>query len=193
MRRTLSNTLSAQVREYFGLTQYDLADYAGVSRGQVAHAEAGRSDYSPRAWLRLVPLAALVPPPIGSGPEDEAPEIETAPDADLLRRRLRTCVHEAVLLRRTLEQCEQRRLYARRWRRALPLLLAELPADPATDDRYQLRTRRWLVKHTADMADVLDAHPSTELRLLALRLRYLEAEAAELRQWLDDTHGTPVP
>lgn len=35
MERILPNTLSARVREFFGLTQYDLAEYAGISRGQV--------------------------------------------------------------------------------------------------------------------------------------------------------------
>jgi transcriptional regulator with XRE-family HTH domain len=192
MRKTFSNAISANMRTYFGLTQADLAEYGGISRGLVAHAEAGRGDYGSSSWLRLMPLAALVPPPVGAGPEEEAPEIETGLDADLLRQHLRKCEHEAVLLRRTLVQREQPRLYARRWLRALPLLLAELPAESATDNKYQRRTRRWLSYHTAKMEDVLDALPSTELRLQKLRLRQLEAEAAELRQWLATTDsGVP--
>ena len=187
MRKTFSTTISANMRAYFGLTQADLAEYGAISRGLVAHAEAGRGDYGFSSWLRLTPLAALVPPPVGAGPQEEAPEVETGLNAGLLRQRLRKCEHEAVLLRRTLEQREQPRLYARRWLRAQPLLLAELPADPTTDNRYQRRTRRWLLYHTAKMKDVLGALPSTELRLQQLRLRQLEAEAAELRQWLNGT------
>jgi transcriptional regulator with XRE-family HTH domain len=189
VKKQYSNTLSANVRTYFGLRQDDIAEYAGISRSQVAQAEGGRCDYGPRAWLRLLPLVMQAPPPIGIGPEEEAPEVESDLDGDLLHQRLRTCEHEAVLLRRTLARHEQPRLYAQRWLRALPLLLAELPADPAADDRYQRRSRRWLSYHSAKMHDVLDALPSTELRLLTLRLHYLEDEAATLRQWLAGTNG----
>jgi DNA-binding XRE family transcriptional regulator len=184
MKRIPSTTLSAQVRAYFGLSQDDLGQYAGVSRSMVVQAETRRCDYSPGSWLRLLPLVMELP--TGSGPGEEALEAAAAPDADLLRHHLRTCEHKAGLLRLTLEKLELPRQHAQRWQRVLPLLLADLPADPATDDRYQQRRRRWLAYHTANMADVLRARPSTELQQLALRLRLrlLETEATTLRQWL---------
>jgi len=195
-RPVLSTTIVAAVRAYFGLTQDDLAQYLGVSRAAVSHAEAGRRHFGTAVWLRLLPLAELLPPDApapGLPAALAAPQLPPGPPAALaeppVRRRLRHCAHEAQQLRHTLESRYAAGQQARRWQQALPGLLALLPATPAADSRWQQRQRRWLATHSAEMADKLDAASLTDYQLLALRLHYLEQEAAELRRWLPDTSG----
>jgi transcriptional regulator with XRE-family HTH domain len=184
------------VRAYFGLKQDDLAQYLGVTRAAVSHAETRRHDFGTDVWLRLQPLAGQLPPPAPAAPQAtsagllaEAP----APVDVLIRQRLQACQREARPLRRSLEARDAKYQQARRWQRALPALRAALPPTPATDSRWQQRQRSWLDRHSADMADVLDAVAATEYRLLQLRLRLLDTEIAELQGWLAGTHGTNDP
>jgi len=195
-RRIPSGTPLARVRAYFGLTQDDLAQYLGVTRAAVSHAETRRHDFGTTVWLRLLPLAGQLPLAGGAAVPEVPDQPATglpAPVAALIRHRLLDCQREARPLRRSLEGRDKAYQYAQRWQQALPDLQAALLPDPAADSRWQKRQRGWLARHTADMADVLDAVASTEYRLLQLRLRLLEAEVAELQAWLANTHGTNDP
>ena len=189
MRRQINTTLSAKVRAYLGLSQLDLSRCLEISRALVAQAETRRCDYGIDARLRLLALAELVWP--STSPASPEGEAGPTPDLDptLLHSRLRSCEREARQLRRKLEQAKLDPQYAHRWQQVLPVLEATLPADPATDTPGQRRLRRWLPLRSADMADTLDSISTTERRMLQLRLRLLETEAAELRSWLPTPSG----
>jgi transcriptional regulator with XRE-family HTH domain len=188
MTKTIpSGTAPARVRAYFGLTQDELADYLGVTRGAVSHAERRRIAFGPAVWLQLLPLAQhlpptteLAPPAATTLPEEELP----GQAADPIRRRLQACRREARRLRTTLEAWYQAYQQAQRWQQVLPQLLALLPDSPAADSPGQQRQRRWLARHSTTVADALDELTLTEGRVLQLRLRHLEAEATELHRWL---------
>lgn len=175
-----STTLSAAVRKYFGLTQEELGHFLGVSRGQVAHAEAGRRLYSPATLRRLGLLADMLPPDLAPPEPDPAPD--AAPTPTLLLARLDACRHEAQQLRRTLRQQSQQQRLARRWQQVLPILLAATPtANP---------TRQWLLDQQAEAATTLGPDASADFQLLRLRAEALETEAAALQRLLPpDTHG----
>ncbi|MBC7448839.1 MAG: helix-turn-helix transcriptional regulator, partial [Hymenobacteraceae bacterium] len=115
-----SNTLAAAVRVHFGLSQAELGRYLGVTRGQVAHVEAGRRRLPALLTLRLTRLARLLPPPEGTGPPAFVPEVRSTGPPPLapvvlvseallvsgplavepLRQRQRQCARHLVLLRR---------------------------------------------------------------------------------------------
>ena len=186
MQKALPSTsLESAVRGALGLTQEQLARYLGVTRGQVAHAEAGRRVLRGEASRRLFLLADLLPPPLGKGPPEQAPEAPAAPgalDPHPLRRRQRRCAWQAANLRLELEQLVGRARHAHRWQLVLPQLRAALPADPT--DAEGLRTRRWLDARAAEAQEELDAASATTRVLLRLRIEHLEAEAAQLARLL---------
>lgn len=126
MRHT--NSSPRKLRTHFGLSQAELADYLGIDRSLLAHAEAGRRPLPLAATWRLVPLLGLLPPH-GTGPAVPRPPdpAETTPTTlDALEWRLRVCRHEAANLAFKLER-QLPVLLAARNRRALPALLAALP------------------------------------------------------------------
>ena len=57
MSNAKTATLAAAVRSYLGLSQLELAVYLGVTRGQVAHVEAGQRLLTGEASRRLSQLA----------------------------------------------------------------------------------------------------------------------------------------
>ncbi len=183
-----SASIPAAVRAYFGLTQAELGRWLGVTRGQVAHAEAGRKGFSAAVWHRLTPLAVWLPPPIGGGaPEPLATTLEslipialppaaaglrtppapptglTAEEQAPLRVRLRRCEHEAATLRYELTAPDGAARVAAHWRAALPALLAGLsdgiPAG-APEPPAVARARRWLAARAATVAEVAE-RPAT--------------------------------
>ena len=186
MQKALPSTsLESAVRGALGLTQEQLARYLGVTRGQVAHAEAGRRVLRGEASRRLFLLADLLPPPLGNGPPEPAPEAPAAPgplDPHPLRRRQRRCAWQAANRRLELEQLAGRARHAHRWQQVLPQLRAALPTDPT--DAEGLRTRRWLDARAAEAQEELDAASATAHVLLHLRIEHLEAEAAQLARLL---------
>ena len=69
-RRSIpSTTLAATVRRYFGLTQTELGQLLHLTRGQVAHVEAGRHLFAPATEQPLLALATALPAP----PDPEGP------------------------------------------------------------------------------------------------------------------------
>ncbi|UOQ51597.1 hypothetical protein [Hymenobacter cellulosivorans] len=196
-----SNSLSAAVRNHFGLTQDELGRFLGVSGAVVAHAEAGRRTLPAPAQRRLRPLALLLPAPDGLGPAYPAPPPATEAPADLgpldpdpVRERLRRVRY---LAGKTRFELENRRLLhqartRRRWGLAvLAALLAPAPeaaptpaalaADPTLDPTAD---RPWVERLLADTEAVPPPLSATQAALLALRLRLLEAEADALTELL---------
>ncbi|MBC7446753.1 MAG: helix-turn-helix domain-containing protein [Hymenobacteraceae bacterium] len=202
-RAQYSTTSAAAVRAYLGITQDELAAYLGVSRSQVAHAEAGRRQLATGPRTRLLRLFLVVPQPWGAGPP-ETPVIDArllrpagplpvaAPagaseplaDSKLVRRRWRRCEYLAMRLRRALADRHAHRTTYLRRARVLTVL-----ADPAAalPDDNPARTERWGAWLAADSARRLGmggpADPIT-LALAEVKLYRLEAEAATLAQWL---------
>lgn len=193
-----SASLEAAVRAHFGLSQQQLARYLGVSVGFVSHLEAGRKQASEALALRLLPLARLLPPPLGSGPPDNAPPAR-GPDADPLTlalalapaeatagawpaavyRRVRACRLQALAVAQRLASLQARAATLAHRRRGLArLAVAPVPPDPAEAARYA----RWRQELAEDL-DLADANPAAAAatrQLLAARLAGLRAEVAAL-------------
>jgi transcriptional regulator with XRE-family HTH domain len=202
-----SNSLEAAVRRYFGISQATLAQFLGISQGQLANVEAGRRTLGTAAMLRLVPLAKLVPEvlPATTGTEPELP-LPVAPAPGPLEARRRFCVWRAVNLRYELLGLTQRAIQGQRWQLALPIVLAALPpAAPEAPDRPppdasratlaawarftypRLLVQQWATAFTPDDA--------ARYHLLRLQAEALETEAAALAVLLanaGDGEGTPV-
>ena len=182
MKAIPSNSTAAAVRVYFGLSQIALAQYLGVTRGQVAHVEAGRRSLSPSANQQLNRLADLLPPPLGEGPPAPDHEEPTAGllDPHPLRRRQRKCTWKAANLRRELEKLDADLRRAQRWQQVLPQLRM---AEPLVAQGG--RIQRWLDARAAESLDHLDGAKATARVLLLLRIEHLEAEAAQLGRLLE--------
>jgi transcriptional regulator with XRE-family HTH domain len=156
-----STSLETAVRTYLGLTQEQLACYLGISRGQVAHAEAGRRVLSGEASRRLFLLAALLPAPLGQGPGEPAAESASSSellDPALLRRRLRRCTQRAANLRLELSQLDARVQLARRWQQLLPSLRQTLADDSGPVPPL---SRQWLLDCAADAGTALAPNQAT--------------------------------
>ena len=179
------------LRRYFDLTQPDLADYLGLSRTLLAHAEAGRRSLPLEATARLLPLLGLLPPPHGSGPADPPPlppdPAEVTPSgAAALRTRLDTCRYEAGNLAYRLRQLQRRATPLRR-RRALPALLAALPPPvplPASLLGLPPAPPDWAAYLAAQAAYELPRSGQLAQGLLEARRVGLAAEAACLEALL---------
>ncbi len=177
-----STTLTADVRRYFGISQADMAGFLGISQGQLANIEAGRRGLSAEALLRLNPLAALLPEtPLPIAPLAAPLPLPTAPTPGPLEARRDYCQWRAHNLRYELRALLPRAEVARRWRAALPALLAALPPaapDPAPPGDWSRLTyprelaQAWATAFTPD--DAARHH------LLRLQAEALETEAAAL-------------
>ena len=67
------------VRVHFGLSQQQLADWLGLGVGFVGTIEKGRRPLPAALTGRLLVLARLLPPPLGSGPPAPAPLLPHPP------------------------------------------------------------------------------------------------------------------
>ncbi|GAA3935760.1 helix-turn-helix transcriptional regulator [Hymenobacter algoricola] len=178
-----SDTLAAAIRQYLGLTQAELAAYLGVTRAQVAHAEAGRRVIRGEASRRLGGLARLLPAPIGPADTEAATPEPVTPATGPLRRRLARCIWEAANRRAELLALDAGAAQARRWQAVLPALRALLPApDSAAAARQHRRLADWAARAGA----ATDPEQAAARVLLTLRIRFLAAEAAALRELLSE-------
>lgn len=193
-----SASLESAVRAQLGLSVRQLARYLGVSAGFVSHLEVGRKQAPEALALRLLPLARLLPPPLGSGPPDDAPPA-LGPDADPLtlalalapaettagawpaavHRRVRACRLQALAVAQRLASLQAHAAALAQRRRGLArLAAAPVPPGPAEAARYA-RWRQELAEDLA-LADPDPAAAATTRQLLAARLAGLRAEVAAL-------------
>ncbi|RIY06050.1 hypothetical protein D0T11_19620 [Hymenobacter rubripertinctus] len=177
----------AEVRRYFGLPQWELAAFLGVSSELVKHIEAGRRSLSGPVLLRLNELACLLPAHPESiaavAPDSPGPSFAGPPEAAPVLARLDVCQHRAAQQRRQLARLTAALALARRWEQALPELLTTAPA-PADTSAGAARRRRWLAARAQETADALGPAAAARYHLLRVRLEALEAEAAALRTLL---------
>lgn len=166
-----STTVVQAVRRHFGLHQFELADYLGLTRALVGHLEAGRRNLSAVVLQRLATLAGHLPE--ATPPADPAAHL-APPAAAPLAARLDYCQHHAARLRRELKALETQLEYARRWQQALPALLA------GADER----ARPWLLRRQAQAIADLDGETAARYHLLRLRTEALETEAIALSKLL---------
>uniref|UniRef100_UPI00190F9A77 helix-turn-helix domain-containing protein n=1 Tax=Hymenobacter sp. IS2118 TaxID=1505605 RepID=UPI00190F9A77 len=121
----VSRSPEALVRTALGLSQAQLARFLGVAAPVLAHYEAGRRLPPAAVAERLLPLARLLPPPLGSGlPETVLPAPDPDPDAvvwwlalpagtsagvpEPVRRRVRDCRLLALGLHQQLARLQGR-------------------------------------------------------------------------------------
>ncbi|MBT9394186.1 hypothetical protein KLP40_13515 [Hymenobacter sp. NST-14] len=182
-----SNTLPAQVRRYFGLPQWELAAFLGVSPELVKHIEAGRRSLSSPVLLRLNELARLLPaepePPATVAPAGPGAVFPGWPEAAPVLARLDGCQHQAARHRRQLARLTAALALARRWEQALPGLQATAPALTDTS-AGAARRRRWLAAREQQTREALGPAAAARYQLLRVRMEALEAEAAALRALL---------
>ncbi|OON68216.1 helix-turn-helix transcriptional regulator [Hymenobacter sp. CRA2] len=196
MRFTFSTALAATVRGYFGLSQAELALLLGVTASQIAHIEAGRHLFSEEVARRLQRLVKLMPPEnVATAAVPLPMDSSTAPpvplDVPAVQDRLRVCQVKAERRRRQLARTQTKTEQARRWLAALTQLLAE-PTNAAAQP-LDARLRPWLETQAELALARLAAEPTTAQALQMLRLRLLEAEVAELQQWLLGSRGNFTP
>ncbi|SHJ63817.1 hypothetical protein SAMN02745146_3606 [Hymenobacter daecheongensis DSM 21074] len=179
---TPSHSMLQAVQAGYGLTQQQVATLVGASRAMLAmQGRDNRLVGSVRvlpleAALRLVQLFQTLPAPYG-----RAPMLPVAPDLPLpaverktLGWRQRAIGPEEYTQQQQLERCQTQLTQARIRLQALPALRAALP-----DERAQSELDLW----------ESEAHRMRETNagrhaLLALRLRVLAFEAAEIAKLL---------
>ena len=188
------DTVAAAVRDYFALTQQELAAWLGVSEAQAGHLDTGRRGLSPAVAEALAPLVAALPPPTApaagalrlASVAGAAPPALAPPEAAPLAARLDYCRHHAARLRRQLRPLLAQATVAARWAAALPALRAALPPDPGPAAAPDPATAwpAWLAWHRhrwlAQRPTALPPAASARYHLLRLRAEALEAEAAAL-------------
>lgn len=194
-----SSSFEAAIRRHFGLSMQQLARYLGVSVGFVSHLEAGRKQLPLALADRLIHLSRLLPPPLGQGPPAALlpdpwvtvalsagllPPAATEPlDPEPLRRRLRDCRLQALVLSQRLAALHARAAALARRRQGLAQLrAAALPATPLEAAHYT----RWLAELAEDLAlaDPRPAAAATQRLLLAVRVGALQAEAEALARYV---------
>ena len=185
------NSTAGAVRQYFGLSQLELASWLGVSKMDVGHLEAGRRNLSPATAEALAPLLRHLPPPAPAklqlaSATNTPPQALAPPEAAPLLARLDYCQHHARRLRRELRPLLAQAAVAARWAAALPTLRAALPPDPGPTAEPDGATD-WPAWHTWFRHRWLDRRPTTlppalsaRYHLLRLQAEALEAEAAGL-------------
>ena len=190
-----SATLSGAVRARAGITQQELGELLGVTKGQVAHVEAGRRGYSARAQARLTRLGELLPahrfrpggtPAPEPAPAADAPTGPTLAEQTALRRRLRACRRTLSALAYAAEGRPVLTATLARRTQALTALRAALAAETApAPGSDPARDHAWLELVELATARVARRQPTpTALAWTALRRRLLEAEAAGLEALL---------
>ncbi|MBO2009145.1 helix-turn-helix transcriptional regulator [Hymenobacter negativus] len=180
------------VRNHFGLSQADLAQYLGIDRSLLTHVEADRRSLPMAATWRLLPLLGLMPPPHGTapaGPLPPDPAEVTAATLNALQKRLRACRHEAKNLEYDLEN-QLPRLEAARHRRSLPARLAALPPRAplaALPNEAATPDLAWAARMAESAVPDLARFGVPARALLEARLIGLKAETAYLEEALGGT------
>jgi transcriptional regulator with XRE-family HTH domain len=185
----------AAVRQYFGLSQQDMAGWLGVSAAQASHLETGRRALPPEAAEALAPLLRQVPAPGAPAAPAlrlasvalAAPTLALAPpEVAPLEARLDYCQHHARRLRRLLRPLEAEATLAAHWAAAVPALRAALPPDPGPAHEPDATTNwlAWLTWHRhrwlAQRPTALPPDCSARYHLLRLQAEALDAEATAL-------------
>ena len=181
-----STTLAAAVRAYLGLTQEQLASLLGISRGQIAHVEAGRRQLGTEAagWLRQ--LARLLPPPLGSAPPP--PNQQTvSPTPAVLRRRRAWCVRQVANLRLTVARLVAADALGHRWE----VMLSELSRASATTPSPDSTLTKRLCTERLAAPPAASAATATAHTLLTLNIELLEYEITALTALLANSNHGP--
>lgn len=172
-RTPSADTILADVRAHFGLTQWELAGLLLVTPEVYGHYEAGRRRLTTAMRTRLLPLLAalpaapeLLPPPLPAPP----PSATAPPAPEPLLARLDYCRHHLPRLRRLADGYARQAQVAARWATAAPGLAGQAPFS--TD----ARATRWL----HDRPTALSATDLAAWHLLRVRINGLEAEVAAL-------------
>jgi transcriptional regulator with XRE-family HTH domain len=187
-----SDSILRAIRNHFGLSQAELADYLGIDRSLLTHVEADRRSLPLAATWRLLPVLGLLPPPHGTASADPLPPDPaeaTAATLDGLQWRLRTCRHVAGNLAFALER-QLPRLQAARHRRALPGRLAALPPRaplPGFPDEPATPDLAWAARMAENAVADLARFGVQARALLEARLAGLKAEMA----FLEGALGVP--
>lgn len=178
-------TLPEAVQASFGLTQEQLAYLLGVSRatlaqdGQPTSVPGGIRSLPLQALQRLTILQQQLPAPYGPASVPLPPELPAPlpPDErETLELRRQKIELEKHPLNLQLARCQTRLAQARLRQQALPTLQTTLaPADAFVTQ---------MLNHLGQDADQTLRHESATAQLLALRLRLLDYEAAEIERLL---------
>lgn len=191
---SLSSSRCATVREWFALTQLELARWLQVTARHVEGVEAGRRQFSPAVerrlsylsdmWLttRLSVPAAPLPPPLPPAP---LPDYQLADEAQELRKRQRRCQHLALQLRYELENIalQDAALLRRRQGHAILRQALATPGSVFDEGFVPAEAEKWLTRLEADTNDVKRPGPLARAHLV-LRERLLREEAEELERLL---------
>lgn len=169
------------IQAHFGLTQERVAEVLDVSRVALGqYGAAGSSRNLPTAAvLRLLAWQQQLPAPHGPAPTPPVPPVP-APlptyDRETLDLRRREITLQQHRLEQKLARCEVHLAQARLRQQALPALRAAFaPADELTEQWLN-----WLERDSRAML----AKDGPAARLLALQLRVLAFETAEIEQLL---------
>lgn len=141
--RPVPTCLVARVRDWFGLTQAELALYLGISPPLVRDLETERRALTPAVRAALLPLLLQLPLPGTTAPPETPaalgaplPSGTPAPDAADLGFRRRECLYGAARLLERADALAAPAHLAGRWAAARPALLpneAGTGPDPAAD------------------------------------------------------------
>lgn len=187
----------AAVRAHFGLSQQQLAAWLGVTVGFVGALDTGRAALPAARVPRLLVLARLLPPPLGTGPPApppaEVPPIMAAPlplpplatdplgvpDPVPLRAAARAARLAALTAERKLLHLHARAAALALRRRGLAQLRAAPPPPEAAE---ATRWATWLADIAAELlaADPHPARTAAQCQLLAVRAATRATEAATL-------------
>lgn len=173
-----------RIQACFGLTQQELADVLGVSRGVLTMNGRGGRSLPPEAWTRLLQFHQALPvaQPDAEPAPAPAPSLPTpafsADERQELDLRRRSLALKAVALGEERARRHTRLAQARLRLEALPGLRASFPAD---DEVAQALLKVWQNQAAATLRN--EAGPAA---LLALRLRVLAFEVSETAKLLEE-------
>lgn len=193
-----NDSVPGLVREAFGLKQWELAAYLGVTRTQLAMVELKKRELPTPAMLRLNVLVQHLPPEPGSPPAPvdgaippdpaPAPPSVLLPENPALRRRLQQCQAEAFELRHTLKELRARATPAENFVAAAPALRATPPPALATaaDEAF---AQQWLTDQLTATQNILASCGPAARAVREVRLLTLEFEIAEILRRLPPEAG----
>ncbi len=177
-----SSSVLRTIRGQLALKQWEIASWMKISRVAVTREENGTRPLSSAALTKLLPLAILLPAPVGQHPAIEPlPAASETTDNALapVRRRLRECEHGVLMTRYTLDDLRTRAQALRRRLEVFPKVRAALEAAPPT--ATHTRDLDWLDWMMQDAHHGLIECGIASQALLEARAVAFEAEAAALR------------